>query len=371
MTAISVEEQTAIRDSFSRLLSERSTEADVRRVMETEAGYDPALWAAMAEMGLTGLIVPAEYGGAGAGAVELEMLMEEAGAALLCAPYLSSAVLAASLLAHSSDAAAKARLLPQIASGERITTVALTGEKGLWTPEDVTVTASATGEGWRLDGVAGFVTYGAQADSLLAIARTPAGLAAFEVDSNRPGVTRSALQTLDRTQRLARIEFHGAAGAPIAGADAEVLEKTLDLARVALAGEQAGAARRVFDFTLEYLKTRVQFGRPIGGFQALKHMAADLLVEVESATSAARQAAKALAQDAGDAKALVNLAAFACADAFSQVAATSIQMHGGIAFTWDHPAHLYLRRARADAQLLGASDLYRDRYLSVLETANG
>jgi len=143
----------------------------------------------------------------------------------------------------------------------------------------------------------------------------------------------------------------------------------LDLARVALAGEQAGAARRVFDMTTEYIKTRVQFGRPVGGFQAIKHMAADLLLEVESATSVAQRAAQALAEESPQAQELINLAAFACADAFSQVAATSIQMHGGIAFTWEHPAHLYCRRARADAQLFGSPDFYRERYLSALEKA--
>ena len=153
------------------------------------------------------------------------------------------------------------------------------------------------------------------------------------------------------------------------GSKRAAIEHALNLARVALAGEQAGAARRIFDITVDYLKTRVQFGRPIGGFQAIKHMAADLLIEVESATSAARAAAQAIEDDASDRQVLVNLASFACADAFSEVAATAIQMHGGIAFTWEHPAHLYLRRARADAQLFGNSDLYRERYVAALENA--
>jgi len=367
---LSPEERSAIRDSFARLLAERGTEADVRRVMDSEQGYDAELWSAIGELGLAGLVTPVEYGGAGGGPEDIEALMEEAGAALLCAPLLSSAVLAAGILANSTDQAAKARLLPQIAAGERIATVALTGEKGLWTADDVGVSAGRAGEAWRLDGVASYVTHGAQADILLVVARADGQLATFEVDPRGSGVTVTPLVTLDWTQPMAKIAFAGAAAKPIQGAGAEALEKTLDLARVALAGEQAGAARRVFDYTIDYLKTRVQFGRPIGGFQALKHMAADLLIEVESATSAARQAAAALARGSANAPVLVNLAAFACADAYSEVAATSVQMHGGIAFTWAHPAHLYLRRARADARLLGASDLYRDRYLSALETAN-
>jgi alkylation response protein AidB-like acyl-CoA dehydrogenase len=199
------------------------------------------------------------------------------------------------------------------------------------------------------------------------VARDESGLATFEVNPASPGITIERLESFDQTQRFARITFTSAQGVPIAGADGTVIERMLDLARVALAGEQAGAAHRLFDMTIEYIKTRVQFGRPVGGFQALKHMAADLLVEVESSISAARQAAQALADGAPESDALVNLAAFTCADAFSQVAATSIQMHGGIAFTWEHPAHLYLRRARTDALLFGSPSFYRDRYLSVLE----
>jgi alkylation response protein AidB-like acyl-CoA dehydrogenase len=370
MSSLSLEERQAIRDSFARLLADRSTEADVRRVMETEGGYDPALWSHVAQLGLAGVLVPDKHGGVGASAVEVEALMEEAGAALLCAPLLCSAVVAAALLMESSDADAQERLLPGIASGERLATVAFTGEGGLWTPGDVTVTARRDGEVWRLAGRTSFVSYGAQADTLLVVARAADDLAVFEVDPACDGVIRTPLKTFDRTQRMARIDFHAALARPIAGADGAAIERCLDMARLALAAEQAGAARRVFDFTLEYLRTRVQFGRPIGGFQALKHMAADLLVEVESATSAAREAAVALAEQRGDAKVLVNLAAFACADAFSQVAASAVQMHGGIAFTWEHPAHLYLRRARADAQMFGSADAARDRYLSALEAAH-
>jgi alkylation response protein AidB-like acyl-CoA dehydrogenase len=145
------------------------------------------------------------------------------------------------------------------------------------------------------------------------------------------------------------------------------VEDALDLVRVALAGEQAGAGRKVLEFTVDYAKTRIQFGRQIGSFQAIKHMAADLLLESESAISAARHAAEALADGAPDAKASVTLAAFSCADSFGKIAADAIQMHGGIAFTWEHPAHLYLRRARADAQLFGAPAAYRERYIQALE----
>jgi alkylation response protein AidB-like acyl-CoA dehydrogenase len=369
VTITTTEEQAAMRESFRRLLSQRGTETDVRRAMASEPGYDPALWRQIADMGIAGIIIDPAHGGLGAGPVELELIMEEAGAALLCSPLLSSGVLAAGLLQKSSDPAACARLLPGIASGERIATVALTGEHPTWTPEGVSVSASLRGNQWRLDGVATYVTSGNNADTLLVVARTDAGYQTFEVDAKADGLAIAPLQTFDRTLRLSRMNLNGVEGTPIAGADWAAIEGMLDLARVALAGEQAGGARRAFDMSIDYIKTRVQFGRPVGGFQALKHMAADLLLEVESATSAARRAAEALADGANDAEALVNLAGFACADAFTQVAAAAIQMHGGIGFTWDHPAHLFLRRARADAQLFGPPAFYRERYISILERA--
>ncbi len=367
MTNISAEERQAICDGFGRLLADKCSEADMRRAMETPDGHDAELWRAMSQMGIVGLLAPAEHGGVGAGPIEIEAVMEEAGAALLAGPFLSSAVLATGMLMNSADTEAKARLLPEIASGEQIATVAFTDDRGTWDPDSVGVTARPQGDSWALDGEASFVTAANIADILLVVARTPQGLGCFQVSPATAGVKIKPLQTWDRTIRLSRISFAGAAAVTITGADEAAIERTLDLARVALAGEQAGAARKIFDITVDYLKTRIQFGRPIGGFQALKHMAADLLIEVESATSAARAAAQALHADAPDKDVLVNLAAFACADAFSQVAASAIQMHGGIAFTWEHPAHLYLRRARASAQLFGQSDRYRERYLAAQE----
>ena len=300
--------------------------------------------------------------------MELEQVMEETGAALLCGPLLSSGVLAAGLLQALDDEDAAARLLPSIADGKRIATAALTGDAGGWTPETVTVDAAESADAWSLSGVASFVTHGQIADTLLVAARARGTIALFEVDPAADGVSVTPLPTFDRTLRLARVTFSRTGARVLAGGAPawDVVERALDMTRVALAGEQAGGARRVLDMTVDYAKARVQFGRPIGSFQAIKHMAADLLLETESATSAARHAAQALADGASDAGVAISLAAFACADAFTAVAAASIQMHGGIAFTWAHPAHLYLRRARADAQLFGAPAFYRERYLRQL-----
>jgi alkylation response protein AidB-like acyl-CoA dehydrogenase len=364
---ITAEDRTALTDSLRRLLADKSAEADVRRAMETPSGHDPALWKALADMGVVGLIIEADYGGVGAGPIELELVMEEVGAALLCAP-LRSVVLAAGLVQALGDEETKSRLLPGLADGSRIATVALAGLKGGWTRDAVGVAAESVRGGWKLNGVASFVTDGQTADTLLVAAHTPEGIGIFETQPGAAGLSVKALPTFDHTLRLAELAFAEtpALRLPPSGDAWPAVEKALDLARVALAGEQAGGARRALEITVDYAKTRAQFGRLIGSFQAIKHMAANLLLESESATSAARHAAKALADGGPDAAAAVSLAAFACADAFSAVTADAIQMHGGIAFTWAHPAHLYLRRARADAQLFGTPAFYRERFLAEL-----
>ena len=366
MQAFEAEERVALVDAVQRLLRDKSTESDVRRTMETERGYDPDLWRQLAEMGLLGLIVDAEHGGSGGGPIELELVMEEIGAALLCSPFLSSAVLATALLNASGDETAKKRLLPSLVNGEKIATVALTGDKAGWTKADVGVTATQTGDRWTLDGVASYVTYGQAADVLLVVASTGADVGLFEVDANADGLQVAPLSTFDLTLRLAKLSFRSVAARRLGAAGWDAVKAALDMTLVALAGEQAGGARRSLDMTVEYGKNRIQFGRPIAGFQALKHMAADMLLESESATSAARNAAKRLAEGGTAVDTAISLAAFACADAFTMVTATSIQMHGGIAFTWDYPAHLYFRRARADAQLFGNPSFHRERYLMSL-----
>lgn len=370
MSQTTAEERGAIQASVRSLMADHVSEVDVRRVMDSDAGHDPAVWRQLVELGLTGLVIAPEYGGSGLGPVELELVMEETGAALLASPLLSSSVLAAGLLAAAGDSAVNARLLPAIAAGTTIATVALTGDTGCWTAEGIRAVATQAGDGWAISGSANYVTHAQLADVLLVLARTAAGVRIFEVGANAAGVTISPLPTFDRTLRLARIEFNAAVATSVGTAGWPTAEAAMQLALVALAGEQAGGARAMFEKTVEYAKTRIQFGRAIGSFQAIKHMAADLLIEVESATSAARAAAAALdAAGAGSnepAEAAVHLAAFACADAYTTVTAAAVQMHGGIAFTWQHPAHLYLRRARAQAQLFGAPAYHRERFLVAL-----
>jgi alkylation response protein AidB-like acyl-CoA dehydrogenase len=367
MTSIAAEDLDALIGGLRRLLTDRCSEADVRRTMETRDGYDPALWRQLAEMGVLSVGIDEAFGGSGGGALELERIMEEVGGSLLCSPLIST-VLTAGLLQGLGDEEANTRLLAHIADGSRIATVALAGMDGGWSDSDVSVEAIGADEAWMLQGTASFVTHAQIAAILLVVARTSDGLGVFEVDPTTVGLTIEPLPTFDHTLRLADIRFDGAAARRLTPARpvSEAVEAALDLALIALAGEQAGGAKRTLEFTLDYARTRIQFGRPIGGFQAIKHMAADLLLESESAISAARHAAVALANGDQDARAAVSLAAFVCADAFCTVTAAAIQMHGGVAFTWDHPAHLYLRRARADAQLFGSPDVHRERYLQAI-----
>ncbi len=368
MNRLSEEERAALRDSVHRLLSEKSSEAAVRETMESASGYAPDLWRQLAEMGVVGLIIDEAMGGSGVGPEELELVMEEVGAALLCSPLLASGVLAAELLKRLGDEDACGRYLPGIAAGECIATAVVTGESGCWTEQGIAIGATEADGQWRLSGTGGYVLHGQNADLLLVAANAGAELGVFAVAGDAAGVTVSALPTFDHTLRLASVSFENAPGVRIAAQQPawQAISQALDLTLVALAGEQAGAAERCLAFTVGYTKDRIQFGRQIGSFQAVKHMAADLLLETESAISAARHAAMQLATDSEHVQEAISLAAFACADAFVKTTADSIQMHGGIAFTWEHPAHLYLRRARADAQLFGSPSFHRERYIQAL-----
>ncbi len=369
MSTIDAGQRAAMRDSFARLLGARCTEADVRRIMATDDAHDSRLWHEMAEMGVLATLVPEAYGGLSGGPLEIEQLMEEAGKVLLPGPFFSSAVLATSLLVASTDEEAKARLLPRLADGSLIGTAVLTGEQGLWDGNDCNITVEGSAHDVRLAGTASYVSDGTLAGLILAVVGRGANRQLYEL-IDRAGLTVRALRTFDLTQRLASLELAGVQARSIEGGDAAAIDAALDMARVALAGREAGAAQRNFEFTVEYLRTRVQFGRPIGGFQAVKHMAADLLLESESGLTAARHAAQRLSAGAGDAAEAVAMASFAVSDSQVRIGFDSIQLHGGIGFTWEHPAHLYLRRARHDSMFLGSTRQARERFLGLVEKAS-
>jgi alkylation response protein AidB-like acyl-CoA dehydrogenase len=350
------EEQEELRRSVRRFIEDKSPMTEVRRLMETAEGFDAAVWEQMAsQLGLQALTIPEEYGGAGFGYVELTVVLEEMGAALVCAPFFSTVALAANALLSSGDEGAKKDLLPGIASGETIATLAYTEESGRWDIDGVTLSATRDGAGWRLDGHKMFVIDGHVANLVLVAARTPSGVSLFAVTGDAPGLERTPLATMDQTRKQARLDFAGVPARLIGeeGLAAAALGKTLDLAAVALAAEQVGGAQRCLDMAVEYAKTRIQFGRPIGSFQAIKHKCADMLLEVESAKSAAYYAGWAAAEDSDELPVVASLAKSYCSEAYFHAAAENIQIHGGIGFTWEHDAHLYFKRAKSSELLLG------------------
>jgi alkylation response protein AidB-like acyl-CoA dehydrogenase len=357
------EEQDELRKSVRRFLDDKSPETEVRRLMETTEGYDPEVWTQMAEqLGLQSLIIPEEFGGAGFSYVELIVVLEEMGAALLCAPFFSTVALAANALLTSGDQKAQEQLLPGIAAGETIATLAFTEDSGRWDADGITLAAAPSGDGWSLNGHKSFVIDGHVADLILVVGRTDAGLSLFGVKGDAAGLTRTPLATMDQTRKQARLEFADTAAWLIGtdGGAAAGLSKTLDLAAVALAAEQVGGAQRCLESSVEYAKTRIQFGRPIGSFQAIKHKCADMLLEVESAKSAAYYAGWAASEDSDELPVVASLAKSYCSEAYFDAAAETIQIHGGIGFTWEHPAHLYFKRAKSSELMLGDPSYHRE-----------
>jgi alkylation response protein AidB-like acyl-CoA dehydrogenase len=356
-------EQVELGKMMRSFLESTSPQATVRTLMETEEGFDRATWTKMgSELGLQQLAIPEEYGGAGYSFAELGVVLEEMGRALLCAPFLSSIVIAANTLLLSGDTQAKDELLPALASGEKTATLAYTEADGRWDISGVATTATQSVDGWKVNGEKMFVLDGHTADLLLVIAQTANGPSIFAVDGSAPGLLRVPMQTMDLTRKQARLNFTDVP-ARLVGVEGEaetVLPKVLDLAAVALAVEAVGGAQRCLDMAVEYAKVREQFGRPIGSFQAIKHKCADLLLEVESARSAAYYAMWAAAGDSSELPAAAAMAKAYCTEAYAHAAAENIQIHGGIGFTWEHPAHLYFRRAKSTELLLGDPAYHRE-----------
>ncbi|MDG3011467.1 acyl-CoA dehydrogenase [Rhodococcus sp. D2-41] len=350
------EEQRALADTVRNLVGKRADSAAVRAAAESERGYDESLWQVLCEqIGVAALAIPEEFGGIGAGAMETHLVLEELGRALVPSPMLGSVVLGAQALLASGNTEACERLLPGVAEGA--TTLALCW--GNWEVTDLPVRAGADG---ALTGRADYVLGGEIADVLLVAAQTADGPALFEVDPAAAGVSRERVGTMDPTRPLATVTFDSTPARRLTEGDgAAVLERVRDLAVIALSAEQVGAAAQILEKTVEYTKARKQFGRVIGSFQALKHRMADLYVEVETARSMSYSAALSLSP------AEAGLAKVYCSEAFEEVAGDAIQLHGGIAITWEHDAHLYFKRAHGSSQLFGQPR----RYLTELATAAG
>ena len=358
------EEQDQLREFVRQFMEEKSPESAVRELMETELGYDADVWSQMAEqMGLQSMIIPEEFGGQGFGFVELIVVLEEMGRTLLCAPFFASAVLATNAILEGATDEQKAALLPGLASGEVIGALAFTEQNGRWDEAGITMEAASADGGYTLTGTKMYVLDGHVANLFIVAADTASGVSLFSVDAQAEGVTATSLATMDQTRKQARVEFSGTPATLLGaeGAGWAALETVLDLAAVALAAEQVGGAQACLDMSVEYAKVRVQFGRPIGSFQAIKHKCANMLLEVESAKSAAYYGGFCAAERNDELPSVASLAKSYCSEAYFHAAAENIQIHGGIGFTWEHPAHLYFKRAKSSELMFGDGTYHREQ----------
>jgi alkylation response protein AidB-like acyl-CoA dehydrogenase len=375
MQFIFTDEQEEFRSVLRRFLEDKSPATVVRKLMETDAGWDRAAWKDLnQQLGLTAVHIPEAYGGQGFSFVELGIVLEEMGRALLCAPYFGSVVLAATAIINAGTEAQKKALLPSIADGETIATLAFTELNGRWDASGIETTATPAGGGrFTLDGVKSFVIDGHTADQIAVVARRPGssgddGLSFFVVSGDAAGLTRRALQVVDPTRKLARLEFRGVEAELLGeeGAGAAPFKRTMIQSAACLANEMVGGAEKLRVSALDYANLRVQFGRTIASFQSMKHKHADMLVDVELAKSAAYAAASAAAEDDAELAAIASLAKAAASDAYMQTAIHTIQIHGGIGFTWDNDTHLWFKRAKASEVFLGDPAYHRELMLRAM-----
>jgi alkylation response protein AidB-like acyl-CoA dehydrogenase len=358
-------EQEALRAAVRDLLTDRAGSAQVRAAMESDTGIDRDLWTRLGrDLDVLGLVVPEKLGGAGAGHVERAVVAEELGRALAPSPFLASAVLATDALLALDDAAAQQDLLPRMVSGEIVVALAAAEPGAPWGPGRTTATETAGG--WTLDGVKTPVVAGDLADEFLVVANAPDGTAWFRVAA--ADVTRTTLTSLDPTRRLASVTLTGAAAVRLESADPRAtLERVADLAAVALAAEQLGGLQKVLETTTEYAKIRVQFGRAIGSYQAVKHGLADMYSAWEQALSAVRYAAWAADHAPDELGTAAALVASYVGPAYFAAAAAGVQYHGGIGYTWEHDAHLYYKRAKSTELLFGSVASQRARLADRLD----
>jgi alkylation response protein AidB-like acyl-CoA dehydrogenase len=345
------ESQTILKDTARKFFAGECPTATVRKLMETDTAYDAALWAKLAEQGFTGVIVPEEYGGMGLGKVELILLMEEAGYALLPGPFFSTVALAAPVIDALGTSAQKKKYLAPIAAGQARSTVALVEANGSWNPAHTQLSAA----GDHLTGTKLFVTDAAAASFIVAAARN----GVFVVEANAPGLRIEPMNGMDLTRKIYSVEFKNTPAEKLDGPGD--LARALDIATAALAAEMTGGMQRVLETTVAYAKTRKQFGKPIGIFQAVQHLCADMYLETESSRSAAYYASWALEENAPDATRAVSIAKMYASDTGRTVGNRGIQVHGGMGFTWENDLHLYYRRAKASETMLGDATFHRER----------
>ncbi|OKO70581.1 acyl-CoA dehydrogenase family protein [Bradyrhizobium sp. NAS96.2] len=367
------DEQKQMRDEARKFLSEQCPPKAVREVLDGKAPYDKSLWKGLAEMGFLGVAIPEQFGGAGAGHLELCVIAEEMGRALAPVPFSSTVYLAAEAILIAGSDAQKQKWLPKIASGDAIGTLALFEGKGNPTPKAVKVTAN----GGVLNGVKKPVPDGAIADFAVVAARTGSSgresdISLFIVDLKAGGVEVKSLTNIDLTRGQAEITFKDAKAEPLgaAGEGWSVITQVLDRAAVLTAFEQVGGADRALEMGRDYALDRIAFGRPIGSFQAVKHMLADMYVSATLARSNCYYGAWALSTNAGELPEAAAAARISATQAFQHCAKNNIQVHGGMGFTWEFDCHMYYRRANAVALGLGSLSYWEDALIDRMRKKN-
>ncbi len=364
------DEQQALREMARAFLSEASGPEQVRAAMVSERGHDPELWKRIAgELGWPAVTIPEAHGGLGLSEVELIALMEVTGEALLCAPLLSSVCLGASALCTAGTEEQKRAWLPGIAEGTITATLAHAESHGDWDPQRIEASFRREGDALVFSGRKHHVVDGQSADLVILAAREEGsrgrdGLALFLAPADTPGLERRARPTLDQTRRLAEVELDGLrlpVAARLGNAGAEALDAILQRAAIALAAEQLGGAQRCLEMAVAYAKERVQYGRPIGAFQAIKHKCADMMTRVECARSAVYYAACVAAEGGDELPLAASMAKAAASDAYGFAAGSALQIFGGVGFTWEYDIHLYFKRARSSTTLLGDVAYHRER----------
>ena len=360
------DEQEQFREFVRRFFNDTTPTTEVRRIMESESGFDEGIWHRLAsELSLTGISIPEAYGGSGFGIVELGIAMEEMGRCLYPSPYLASCVLAAKALEFVASETQRSELLPAIAAGEQVTTLAFLENEGAPVVTDVSCTATQSGDEFELTGNKHFVLDAMVADYLLVTAMTEKGLSLFQVDRAAPCLNVTTLKVIDPTRRVSKVELVNTPGVLVGaeGAAQEGLERALNIAFIALANESVGGAERLFQDTLEYTKLRRQFGRTIASFQAIKHRMTEYLPCVKLAKSAAYYTAEAADVGEEDLAKLASIAKASASEAYLKAGVESIQLHGGIGFTWENDTHLWFKRAKSSEVFLGNPSWHRARLI--------
>lgn len=377
------EEQKMIRDTAQAFLAEVSSSNAIRSAMDTEQGFDPQIWQRICEeMYWQAIHIPEEYGGMGLGYVDLVVMLEQMGRYLLCSPFFSTVCLASNALIVAGTDEQKQQYLTQICEGSLTATLAYTSKNGQWDATAVQGIGTAQGDDYVLNGTYRYVLDGHTAQLLIVAARSEGsegeqGISLFAIDSDTPGVKRTWLPTMDQTRKQAEIVFDNVrvSSSQLMGEANNAwpqLNKVLQLAAIAIAAEQVGGSQQVLDLTVEYTKERVQFGRPIAGFQAVKHQAADMMLRTEVARSAVYYAACVaeealsgglLADELGEA---ASVAKSYCSEGYFKNAGDALQLHGGVGFTWEYDVHLYFKRAKSSELFLGDAAYHREHVAALL-----